>query len=901
MLSVTAPPQVFPAVAGSRTMPSRSGWERAGMTAPTTRFDDLVPRWRAARPARHVAAVLLAAVAVGALVVPPADRPGAVTAAVLFGLAAVAGLASAARRARSGAYVVAGLALAGVHALVAPDGPETGHATVAIAVASRLVLAVGTARWVVEDASGARTNALDTFITALAVTAVSWPAFVQPTLAHTAVGAERAGAAGLLLAEVVLLVVAVHALLTGGRDRRALTLLSSGTALYALAGIASTQQWVFGERFELTALVIVCLACVVVRPQRDPGAPPGDEDRAATRLRMLAVVIVTLVCPAVLFGFSRMEGGLDGTALYAGIVGMVTFALLTARFWSLVGTEREVAVQHGMHRLAALVQNSHDAICVVDTVGVVSYASPAIQALTGLPADQVRGTALVDHFGRDAARTVALELGRARRTGRGGIVEFECPITGRDGVERHLEATVVNLLDDRSVAGLVVTLRDATARKVLETELEHKALRDDLTGLPNRALFMDRLQHALTRLGRSRSRIAAMFVDLDDFKAVNDGLGHAAGDALLVAVAQRLQGCLRPSDTVARMGGDEFAVLLEDVGDDASAIETANRLLDALREPVTIDGMDVDVPATIGLTVVDVPTPPGSVMRDADIALYRAKEAGKGRVVQFDPTMRWAAYERLRMRTQLAGALDGGHLRLVFQPIVALDSGRVAGGEALLRWDDPDLGPIPPSEFIAIAEESGLILTIGQWVIERACRYAMSWGDNGDDGIYVSVNVSARQLREPEFARQVADALRRTGLNPRRLMLELTETVLVDEIAARHLSEQIVPLGVRIAIDDFGTGYSSLAYLQRFPVDVVKIDKSFVAQIDRDGMRAVIESIAAIAVVMGYSSIAEGVETPAQLEQLLGFNCGYGQGYHYSEPLTPEAFLEHTAARVLVP
>jgi EAL domain-containing protein (putative c-di-GMP-specific phosphodiesterase class I) len=316
---------------------------------------------------------------------------------------------------------------------------------------------------------------------------------------------------------------------------------------------------------------------------------------------------------------------------------------------------------------------------------------------------------------------------------------------------------------------------------------------------------------------------------------------------------------------------------------------------------VTIDGMAVDVPATIGLTVVDVPTPPGSVMRDADIALYRAKEAGKGRVVQFDPSMRWAAYERLRMRTQLAGALDAGHLRLVFQPIVELGSARIAGGEALLRWDDPDLGSIPPSEFIAIAEESGLILSIGKWAIERACRYAMQWGDNDPDGIYVSVNVSARQLREPEFARHVEDALRRTGLDPRRLMLELTETVLIDEIAARHLSEQIVPLGVRIAIDDFGTGYSSLAYLQRFPVDVVKIDKSFVAQIDRDGMRAVIESIAAIAVVMGYSSIAEGVETQTQLEQLVGFNCGFGQGYHYSEPLDPDSFLERIATRVLVP
>jgi diguanylate cyclase (GGDEF)-like protein len=452
------------------------------------------------------------------------------------------------------------------------------------------------------------------------------------------------------------------------------------------------------------------------------------------------------------------------------------------------------------------------------------------------------------------------------------------------GRRRDFELNLVNMLGDDDVAGLVVTMRDVTVKREVARELEQRVFRDDLTKLANRSLFLDRLDQARLRSRRTGSGIAVMFVDLDDFKAVNDGLGHAAGDTLLCAVSSRLNECLRPSDTIARLGGDEFAVLLDGVPDVAEVMNVAQRLLEVLQLPVEIGELSVTVPASIGIAIAEQGHAHNNLMRDADIALYRAKEQGKNRIAVFDESMGWEAYSRLRLRTQLESAIENDELRVLFQPIISLGSGEIVGVEALIRWEHPKLGTLSPSEFVPIAEESGLITDIGRWILQQACAHAAVWTKGGRD-LYVSVNVSARQLREHGFADEITSALTESGLEPSKLMLELTESVLIDEVAGQNLVDNVAPLGVGIAIDDFGTGYSSLAYLQRFPVNVVKIDRSFVSRLNEDGMRAVVKSMAAISSLMGYTSIAEGVETLEEAADLVGLDYGFAQGFLYSHPV----------------
>ncbi|HWS47125.1 MAG TPA: EAL domain-containing protein, partial [Acidimicrobiia bacterium] len=450
------------------------------------------------------------------------------------------------------------------------------------------------------------------------------------------------------------------------------------------------------------------------------------------------------------------------------------------------------------------------------------------------------------------------------------------------GRERDLEMNIANRLDNRDVAGIVITLRDVTARRQLTRELERRAFRDDLTKLANRALFMDRLEVARYRSQRSGAGIAVLFIDLDDFKAVNDGLGHGAGDVLLCAVSSRLSQCLRPSDTIARLGGDEFAVLLEDVEGVQQVENTARRLLEVLQMPVEVGEMSVTVPASIGIALASDGASRSNLMRDADIALYRAKAIGKNRIVTFDATMGWEAHNRLQLRSQLESALADGALRVMYQPIVSIDSSRIVGVEALIRWEHPTMGLLLPEEFLPIAEDSGLITPIGSWVLHHACMDAAAWNAQGHD-VYVSVNISARQLRESEFADVVQAALGASGLRADRLMLELTESVLIDERAGRNLVEAVAPLGVGVAIDDFGTGYSSLAYLQRFPVHVVKIDRTFISRINEHGARAVLKSMTAISDVMGYVSIAEGVESSEEASELMDLDYRFAQGFLWSE------------------
>jgi diguanylate cyclase len=422
-----------------------------------------------------------------------------------------------------------------------------------------------------------------------------------------------------------------------------------------------------------------------------------------------------------------------------------------------------------------------------------------------------------------------------------------------------------------------------------ELALAHQASHDPLTGLPNRVLFLDRLDHALARARRSRGKLAVLFLDLDDFKLVNDTRGHEAGDLLLIALTPRLAAALRPGDTVARFGGDEFVVLCEELEDDDGALAIAKRIADACARPVTIGDDEHVVTVSAGVVIVDAgAATPSNVLRDADAAMYRAKANGKGRVEVFDEGMRERLIERIAIESALRRALAQDELRLFYQPVIELESGRIVGVEALLRWQHPLRGLLEPADFIHVAESSGLIVPIGEWVIEQACRQAARWRDRGSGGepIKVSVNLSPRQVARSNVAESVHRILLATGLDASLLELEITEHTLLEEgdASARALRD-LHEVGVRLVLDDFGTGYSSLSYLKRHTIDALKIDRSFVDGLGRDtGDGAIVNAMLSMANALDVGVTAEGVETAAQLARLREHGCRFAQGYLFSRP-----------------
>jgi diguanylate cyclase (GGDEF)-like protein/PAS domain S-box-containing protein len=540
--------------------------------------------------------------------------------------------------------------------------------------------------------------------------------------------------------------------------------------------------------------------------------------------------------------------------------------LAGAAYEHLAGTET---------RFRSLAQNSSDVLTLVDASGAVSYQSPAAQRVFGLAPGALVGRSIEDWVHpEDLARfTAALATS-------GEEVRIECRFRHADGSYRFAETAVNDLLEDPTVNALVLNTRDVTERHVLEDELRERALHDELTGLPNRALFMERLQHALDR--RDPQPLVVCFLDLDDFKAVNDTLGHGAGDDLLTTIAERLSSCLRPGDTVARFGGDEFAVLLEET-DLATAIVVAERILDRTAEPTHLDGTLVVAHTSIGLAPMHDGSRGEQLVAEADAAMYAAKSRGSHCYEVFDPAMRIATERRARMRHDLERALTGDELRLHYQPIVDLRTGQRLGVEALVRWQHPERGLLAPREFIDHAEESGQIAALGSWVLDTACDAARDLSLDG----YMSINVSARQLQQADFVSHVAAALEAHGLPAQRLVLEITETAAVADFdgAIARLTE-LKALGVQLALDDFGTGYSPLSYLRRFPVDYLKIDRSFVAGIgNSDEDRAIVRGVIDMAHALGLRSVAEGVEDARQRQVLADLGCDLGQGYYWMAPV----------------
>ena len=468
----------------------------------------------------------------------------------------------------------------------------------------------------------------------------------------------------------------------------------------------------------------------------------------------------------------------------------------------------------------------------------------------------------------------------------------------RDGQLVHMEVHHRSVEKDgqRLISGAVI---DVTARVRAESgerdKLLHDAFHDSLTGLPNRALFLDRLEHRLAlEKRRHKTSFSVLVLDIDRFKVINDSLGHVRGDELLIEVARRLQSCLRPGDTVARLSGDEFTILLEDVATAADARKVADRLREELRVPFWLGALEVFSGASIGIAHGSATyAHPEDILRDADTALYRAKAQGRGRCIEFDASMHDRAVELLQLETALRRALERNEFHLHYQPVVSLTSGQITGAEALLRWKHPERGLVPPMEFIPLAEETGLIVEIGAWVLREACRQMKEWQERlGQPGLEIGVNLSSRQFQGPGLVAEVAEVLRATGLSPRSLRLEVTESLLMDKHpnVAQTMTE-LRAMGVRIDLDDFGTGYSSLSYLHQFPIDTLKIDRSFIHRIGAsDDAVEIVNTILALASSLDMEVVAEGVETEQQLELLRKMHCAYAQGYHLSRPVEAPQF-----------
>ena len=579
----------------------------------------------------------------------------------------------------------------------------------------------------------------------------------------------------------------------------------------------------------------------------------------------------------------------------ASLVYVLPTAVLVGEAVSFVSTRlrrAELATARSEARYSALVRAAAEYVVVLEEDGTVLFASAALERVLGIAPGEFVGQNSGSVVHPDDLALVNEKFSEVRA----GAMLHQ-PVLYRashtDGTWRWIEGTVSDLRDDPSVGGIVVNGRDVSERVEAEERLAHLARHDPLTGLPNRAALLDDLARALARGARRNRSVAALFLDLDGFKVVNDSLGHHVGDQVLVAAAERVRSHLRTGDLLARLGGDEFTVLLEDLDDHVEPVALAERLVTALRQPLEIDGRRHVVTASIGIAVsIPGDRDAADLIRQADLAMYRAKELGKGRFEIFDQSLARRARRRLDVEAELRSALETNELELHYQPEVDIAADRVVGMEALVRWRHPVRGLLPPSEFIDIAEESELILDLGRFVLDRAARTAAEWVARfGDRAPEMSVNVSARQLYDPDFLDDVWRTLEQHSLRPSALRLEITESVLADALAHDVLGT-LQGMGIRIAIDDFGTGYSSLSYLDRLPVDVVKIDRAFLAPVlSADDRAPVVEATLAMARSLGLAVVAEGVETPAHVALLLRLGCLRAQGFFFGRP-APRAAVE---------
>ena len=552
------------------------------------------------------------------------------------------------------------------------------------------------------------------------------------------------------------------------------------------------------------------------------------------------------------------------------------------------------AARHNEARFRSLVQHSSDVIIVTRADGTIRFVSPSVTRVFGYdPSGMLRSTVSELLHPDDRERAAAFFSTAAQAPGVTGPVEWR--FSQPDGSWLHAEILATNLLHDTTVKGVVLNTRDVSERRRLEEQLTHQAFHDPLTGLANRALFRDRVSHALALAQRRGSPVTVIFLDLDDFKKVNDSLGHGEGDRLLIAVAERFLACARSADTVARLGGDEFAILIEGAeGQDG----LPDRLATAMSHPFSLSGNQVRATASIGVASASPGDRADDLLRNADMAMYAAKRHGKGRAETYESRMYADIRERLDLETALRAAVERHELKLLYQPIVHLASGGIYGVEALIRWEHPQFGRLLPQHFIPLAEETGVIVQLGSWVLGEACRQLQVWqAAHPRLSLAVAINLSGRQLQGSGLADALRQTLTSSGVEPSSVVLEITESVLMQQTdPVLERLQQLKALGVRLAIDDFGTGYSSLSYLQRFPIDILKIAKPFVDEVGQGADRsALARAIVGLGDTLKLQTIAEGIERAEQRAALIELGCTLGQGYHFW-PALPAAGIEELLA-----
>ncbi len=605
--------------------------------------------------------------------------------------------------------------------------------------------------------------------------------------------------------------------------------------------------------------------------------------------------------PAILLtGTNDYAVDLEATALgvsdYLVKDGLTADILERSLRYALHTAEAHSALRESEERYALAVRGANDGVWDWSLTSQRVYFSARWRAMLGLPAQEVveAPETWLDRVHPDDRPRLEAEIDQ-HLAGSTPHLEIEHRMRHADGTWRWMLTRGIAISDESGAPQrLAGSLTDITDRKQAEDRLIHDALHDALTGLANRALFMDRLTRAIGRsVRRPEARCAVAFLDIDNFKVVNDGLGHAAGDHLLVAIARRLEASLRPGDTVARLGGDEFTVLLEDIADAGDAQVAVTRLQQSLTRAFVVERREIVVTASAGIALSGPTVTADDLLRDADTAMYRAKSEGRARHAVFDHGMRELVVRRLDVETELRSALERGGLDAHYQPIVRISSGELVGFELLARWRNHAGEDVPPSDFIPIAEESGLITEVGRWALRSGCTQLRRWQTDGlvAEHVTISVNISGRHFNQDDLGSDVAAALEVSGLDGRSLRLEITESVILDDPeTVRSTLADLMDLGVRAHIDDFGTGYSSLAFLHRFPGDTLKIDRSFVASMQTDpGSRDIVRAIAALARTLGKQVIAEGVETAWDLELVREAGCEFAQGFLFARPMAAEA------------
>ncbi len=675
--------------------------------------------------------------------------------------------------------------------------------------------------------------------------------------------------------------------------RRTLVLLTIGFSAMFLADIVWAMSKVTGTYFPGGMSDAIYLSCYgwlgAAAREQLRGEPAVRKAPSAFGAALVqGMPYVAMLASFLVLAYLESRTASSPTTTMTAVIFVLTLLVMLrqgvlSRDDALVRERRAANVVEA--RYASLIKNASDVIMIADVDGRLRFASHAAERTFGMHPDDLVGRNLLDLWGEADRERIAAFLAEVAATRGRSIGPVEV-VVGNSNRRSTLESVGSNLLDDPAIAGLALNFRDVSERKALEEQLRQLAFHDSLTLLANRSLFRNRVQHALQLAQRAQQRVAVMFLDLDNFKNVNDSLGHGAGDRLLQAVAQRLVKSTRPSDTVARLGGDEFAILLEGISESADIERIASMITRSFDEPLLLDGSDTIVAASIGVAFSEDGDDTEQLLRNADIAMYNAKAAGKARFVVFQPRMQEQLRERLRLEEDITRALERNEFFLEYQPVVDLTHRELLGIEALVRWNHPEQGLIMPGAFIAAAEESGQIIPLGRWVLIEACRSVRAWRDSiaAGDGLRVAVNISGRHLQHADLVADVRHALEVSGLEPENLVIELTESTIMHntELNLERFRE-LKALGVKLAIDDFGMGYSSLSYLHRFPIDILKIDRAFVSRLtEEDDGPELARAVVMLGETLGLETVAEGIEQEDQVARLLELGCVAGQGFLFA-------------------